>query len=118
MANYLIDNGFNYDGTTSGNEIAKSMASTTLWTSSSVTGAVGNTDFPTKRNTSSFTAVPGGYRTDAGLFNIVGAFSYFWLSTEFNTTDAWMFSLRYDNVNVTKTYVTKKLGFSIRCIKD
>jgi uncharacterized protein (TIGR02145 family) len=48
MQNYLIANGFNYDGTTTGNKYAKALASTSGWTVSSITGAVGNTDYPGK----------------------------------------------------------------------
>jgi uncharacterized protein (TIGR02145 family) len=50
LENYLIANSFNYDGSTSENKIAKSLATATNWTSSSNTGAVGNTDYPEKRN--------------------------------------------------------------------
>ena len=42
LENYLIDNGYNYDGTTTENKIAKSMASTSGWNSSTISGAVGN----------------------------------------------------------------------------
>jgi len=41
LENYLIANGYNYDGTTSGNKLAKSLASVTGWDSSSNTGANG-----------------------------------------------------------------------------
>jgi uncharacterized protein (TIGR02145 family) len=50
LENYLISNGYNYDGTTSGNKIAKSMATATGWKSYSETGTVGNTDYPSYRN--------------------------------------------------------------------
>lgn len=33
LENYLIANGYNYDGLTIGNKIAKALASTSLWTS-------------------------------------------------------------------------------------
>ena len=42
LEEYLIANGYNYDGTTTGNKIAKAMASTTGWFSSTETGAPGN----------------------------------------------------------------------------
>jgi uncharacterized protein (TIGR02145 family) len=42
LENYLIANGYNYDGTTTGNKIAKAMASTTGWENSEELGAVGN----------------------------------------------------------------------------
>ncbi len=42
LDNHLIANGYNYDGTTTESKIAKAMASTTGWNSSTVTGAPGN----------------------------------------------------------------------------
>jgi len=42
LEEYLIVNGYNYAGTTTGNKIAKAMASTTGWISSTITGVVGN----------------------------------------------------------------------------
>lgn len=42
LENYLIANGYNYDGTTTDNKIGKAMASTTGWNSSTKTGVVGN----------------------------------------------------------------------------
>ena len=43
LEEHLIANGYNYDGTTTGNKIAKAMASTTGWdTSDRTTGASGN----------------------------------------------------------------------------
>jgi uncharacterized protein (TIGR02145 family) len=40
LQNYLIANGYNWDGTTSGNKIAKSMAATTDWKISTQAGAM------------------------------------------------------------------------------
>ena len=51
---------YNYDGTTTGNKIAKAMASTTGWNSSTDTGAVGNDQ--SLNNSSGFNAVPEGGR--------------------------------------------------------
>ena len=39
LEEHLIANGYNYDGTTTGNKIGKAMASTTGWTSSTLLGA-------------------------------------------------------------------------------
>src|SRR5664280_817425 len=47
LENYLIANGYNFDNTTTGNKIAKALASETGWAASSVDGAVGNSDHPT-----------------------------------------------------------------------
>jgi len=42
LQNYLIANGYNWDNTTSGNKIAKSMAAQTDWIGSTFQGAIGN----------------------------------------------------------------------------
>jgi hypothetical protein len=71
LENYLITNGYNYDGTTSGNKIAKSLATSTGWTSNSGTGTVGNSDYPAYQNKTGFLTFPNGIRaTEGGFFNI------------------------------------------------
>ena len=42
LQNYLIANGGNYDGTTTGNKIAKSMASLTDWELCGISGTIGS----------------------------------------------------------------------------
>jgi uncharacterized protein (TIGR02145 family) len=118
LENYLIASGYNYDGTTTGNKIAKALASTTLWASSTTTGAVGNTDYPIKRNVTGFTALPGGFRNYDGLFTEVGGSDYWWSATEFNATNAYSRNLWPNNVNLVSGNWSKKDGFSVRCIKD
>ncbi len=81
LENYLIANEYNYDGTTIGNKIAKSLASSIGWTSSTTAGAVGNTDYTAKRNATGFTTLPGGYRNDDGTFNDGGNGGW-WSATE------------------------------------
>jgi len=60
LENYLIANGYNYDGTTTGNKIAQSMAAKTGWTSSTTPGAPGY-DL-NSNNSSGFSGMPGGRR--------------------------------------------------------
>ena len=116
LENYLIANGYNYDGTTTGNKIAKSLASTTTdWTLSTNAGAVGN-DL-TKNNKSGFTALPDGFRYGPdGNFYFFGTNTYWWTSTAVNI---W-FGLKFD-----QSYLDRELdvntshtGFPVRCIKD
>ena len=64
LEEYLIANGYNYDGTTTGNKIAKAVASTTGWNSSTNTGAIGNDQ--SLNNKSGFNAFPEGYRDRCG----------------------------------------------------
>jgi uncharacterized protein (TIGR02145 family) len=118
LENYLIANGYNYDGTTTGNNIAKSLASTSGWFSSSTTGAVGNTDYPSKRNATGFTALPGGHRNDDGAFYNFEYFGLWWSATEDDATNAWGRSLFYGYSFVKRNYYRKKYGFSVRCVKD
>ena len=68
LENCLIAGGYNYDGTTSGNKIAKSMSGTTGWNSSNVAGSPGNDQG--SNNSSGFNAIPTGFRmTDGGFAN-------------------------------------------------
>jgi uncharacterized protein (TIGR02145 family) len=63
LVSYLMTNGFNYDGIIDNyNKVAKSLATSTGWDTSKVTGAVGNNDYPTVRNKTGFTAIPSGKR--------------------------------------------------------
>jgi uncharacterized protein (TIGR02145 family) len=118
LETYLIVHGYNYDGTTIGNKIAKALASTTLWTSNAGTGTVGNTDYSTKRNATGFTALPGGYRDNVGTFSLIGNLGGWWSSTEFSTTDAWCLGMNYGNSDAFRGFVIKQGGFSIRCLRD
>jgi uncharacterized protein (TIGR02145 family) len=56
LQNFLIANGYNYDGTRTGNKIAKAMAAKTDWNSFVSAGAIGN-DL-SKNNASGFSALP------------------------------------------------------------
>ncbi len=116
LENYLIANGYNYDGTTTGNKTAKSLASTTNWISSFNTGTVGNTDYPDFRNKTGFTALPGGTRSF--VWSSVGEYGAWWSATGKDATNAWYRYLFYDFSNVTKSGLNKMYGISVRCIKD
>jgi len=118
LENYLIANGYNYDGTTSGNKIAKSMATSTGWTSSTNIGAVGNTDYPDKRNASGFSALPGGYRGDHGNFGNAGN-NLTWYSATENSTDYVMIRSIYCIYSYVDRYKSKvAYGYSVRCLRD
>lgn len=121
MVNYLADNGHNYDGTTGGGraKIAKSLASTSGWNSSSTTGVPGNTDYPDYRNKSDFAALPGGYRSgDLGTFSYIGIYGYFWSSTESDTGSALFRDMNYNYSNAHRFSYPKYYGFSVRCVRD
>jgi len=118
MENYLIANGYNYDGTTTGNKIAKSLGATTTWNASGTAGAVGNTDYPAYRNKSNFTALAGGYRNDYGTFTNIGYNGIWWSATETVATYAWYRDLYYNGTDVYRGYGNEESGFSVRCVRD
>jgi uncharacterized protein (TIGR02145 family) len=116
LENYLIANGYNYDGTTTDNRIAKSLAATTGWTTSTNTGAIGN-DL-TKNNTSGFSGLSGGCRNFNGSFSNIGTYGYWWSSTEGNTGYAWFHALHCLSSSENKASYYKQTGISIRCIQN
>ena len=114
LTNYLIDNGHGYGG--SGNDIGKSMASTSGWTSSSSAGDVGNDQ--ATNNSSGFTALPGGGRYGDGSFNNLGISGYWWSSSGSSSSNAWYRDLNYYNATVNRYDYYRESGFSVRCLKD
>ena len=119
LREYLIANGYNFDGSTGANAIAKSLASAIGWPFSSLLGTVGNTDYPEKRNVTGFTALPGGNRGTDGAFSFIGEQGDWWLATEVYGVNAWYLWLGYDYIAVVENYsFSKNGGFSVRCLKD
>lgn len=116
LENYLITNGYNYDGTTTGNKIGKAMASTTGWNTSTNTGAIGNDQ--SLNNDSEFNAIPEGYRNNVGSFYNEGNSAIFWSSTENNSNFAWNRNLGYDISFLYRTNIDKRGGFSVRFVRD
>jgi uncharacterized protein (TIGR02145 family) len=76
---YLIANGYNWDRTTEGNKIAKSLAAKMDWETATAPGAIGN-DL-TENNRSGFSALPGGSRGKDGGFSNVGYGEHWWSAT-------------------------------------
>ena len=82
-------------------------AGTSHWTSPN-TGATNETEF---------TALPGGYRTDTGVFDNMGIVGFWWTSTPLNT-ESWCRSLRYDNSKLFRNFFNPVYGMSVRCLKN
>jgi len=72
----------------------------------------------TNTNSSGFTGLPGGYRSNNGAFDSVGNFGTWWSSSEVVTTDAWARDLRYDFGGANRNGFSKAIGFSVRCLRD
>jgi uncharacterized protein (TIGR02145 family) len=69
-------------------------------------------------NSSGFSGLPGGYRYGNVTFYNIGKFGYWWSSTEYNTSNAWLRNLYYDSGNVDRYIHDKGEGFSVRCLRD
>ena len=118
LDSFLAQNGFNYDGSTTGNKYAKAMADTVGWSSDTGTGSIGNSDYPTYRNKSGFSALPGGFRYKSGsYFNIVTSGSWA-SSSQSNAIYVWGRSLHHSSSYISVSNGNKKDGVSVRCIKD
>lgn len=69
-------------------------------------------------NSSGFTGLPGGSRNMFGTFENIGFYDSFWSSTEYDSFNAWDRYLSYDNDNAGRGFINKKIGCSVRLIKD
>ena len=66
----------------------------------------------------SFSALPAGFWRGNGVYDNEGNDSYFWSSTEGDSSYAFNMSLYYDDDNAYLYGLNKYLGLSVRCLKD
>lgn len=120
LVNYLVKNNYNYDGTVGGelDKINKAMASDKGWEISVNKGAVGNTDYPEYRNKSGFSALPGGCRSQVGMYEDIKLGGSWWSSTGIGIYRAYTWILSFDYFPVFRGERDKRYGFSVRCVKD
>jgi uncharacterized protein (TIGR02145 family) len=119
LENYLIANGYNYDDTTTGNKIAKAMASSTgWWNSPTNTGAIGNDQ--SLNNSSGFNAFPKGFRDLYGSYGSEGYDAVFWSSAELEANSAGFRNLSNFRINLDRSndFFYKRNGNSVRLVKD
>jgi uncharacterized protein (TIGR02145 family) len=69
-------------------------------------------------NSSGFTALPGGFRNNAGSFESIGFKGYWWTATESSSTNAVYRFLDYNTVILTAANDDKNHGFSVRCVRN
>ena len=116
LQNYLIAKGYNWDGTTTGNKIAKSLAAKTDWHQYSTAGTIG-CDL-TKNNSSGFSALPSGHRDAKGNFLSMSSSVYWWSASEHDTSTAYHCYLFYVLDNFYRNNYDKSCGFSVRLVSD
>ncbi len=115
LQNCLIAHGYNYDGTTSGNKIAKSISTKTDWLTCEDSGAIGN-DL-SKNNASGFSILPAGYRYYDGIFADQMSFSHLWTATESDASFAWYRLLWTINPDLYRSDRVKSIGCSVRLVR-
>jgi uncharacterized protein (TIGR02145 family) len=68
-------------------------------------------------NSSSFSALPGGYRQYNGFFNLIGLNGCWWTSSELNDQEAHSRYIKYDKNDWIVSTDYKVSGLSVRCVK-
>ena len=115
LTDYLINNGYGYGN--SGDQIGKSMAAKSGWTTSATAGTIGNDQ--ASNNRSGFTAIPEGDRSPInGDFSILGRDGTWWSSTTYDIGNAWSIGLSCNLSTANRNYCNKTSGFSVRCVRD
>jgi len=110
LTNFLITKGYNWDGTTTGNKIGKSLAASTDWLQSKTVGAIGN-DMESN-NSSGFSALPC-----AMFHRDYGYFANWWTSETLNGLGIGR-ELYYGNSFISNGEGTMKNGHSVRLVRD
>jgi uncharacterized protein (TIGR02145 family) len=82
------------------------------------TGAMHWLDPTGATNESGFSALPGGCRYSDGNYGTMRSNAHFWSSTVYDSGNAWRRTLLYYYLGVTHFADDKRLGFSVRCVKD
>jgi uncharacterized protein (TIGR02145 family) len=101
----------------SSSSISSALAATTDWAKNTTMGAIGN-DL-TKNNSTGFTALPGGSRSEDGTFmDDIRLNALWWCSTEYDSRAGWEINMEYDGYLVFAWGLLKECGGSVRCIKD
>ena len=107
QSEYTCDSNSNY--------IAKALASTEGWNTSTNNCVVGND--PSTNNATGFSVVPAGYCSGSS-FGDAGLGAYFWSSTQDGSNYAYDSSPYYDDAHVVRNDGVKYDGRSVRCLRD
>ena len=132
LEDYLVANGYNYDGSTTPepdwNKLAKAVSARTNWQASTFVGTPGY--LPLINNSSRFAALPGGhwegYPVMTGFWSYIGQVGNWWTSTLSGINDYYDYPCAYTqqvNSNEVATWrrnngSTVLNAFSVRCVKD
>ena len=73
---------------------------------------------PFGTNETGFTALPAGYRHFTGVFSEITTNAYFWSATDHSEEFAFYRCLTWKRTNLYKYSGDKRMGFSVRCVRD
>jgi uncharacterized protein (TIGR02145 family) len=96
-----------YRGTNEGSKLAGNAS---LWDSGDL---INDSEF----GTSGFTALPGGTRGGSSFYDIEFS-GFWWSSTEYSSSQAWIRSLNSNYNRVRRAANDKDYGISVRCVRD
>ncbi len=95
-----------------GTDEGAKLAGTGLWYMGTLTGA-------TEFGSSGFDVVPGGNRDQDGTYYPQGNYmGYQWSSTNYSPSNAMLRLVQYDRKTIYRESAHKRLGNSVRCVKD
>ena len=95
--------------------IARALADTINWNTSSNTCSVGLE--LSSNNATGFSVLPAGYHAFGGYHDF-GSYAYFWSVTECYYFDTYSRSLRHNYAYVNRNATSRSGGLSVRCIRD
>jgi len=72
----------------------------------------------TSTNSSGFSGVPSGYCFTNGTFANLGAAAFWWSTTQSTASNAWYYEADQEAEELSSSTYSKKLGISVRCVKD
>jgi uncharacterized protein (TIGR02145 family) len=124
LENYLVLNGYNWDGTTDTskyNRTGKSLAAKTDWLECADSaycrnGAIG-VDL-SGNNRTGFSAIPCGLRNGNGDFNYRSYNGYWWSATENDASEARNCNMNYTSDYLGRNNYGKSCGFSVRLLRN
>jgi uncharacterized protein (TIGR02145 family) len=98
--------------------IAKALAGTTGWTSSSTSCAVGNNQ--STNNTTGFSALPAGYFSGIGGGGVcyTGTLANFWSTTQFNYNNISYLNMQHNSGYLDYGSYSAGFGCSVRCLRN
>lgn len=77
-----------------------------------------NLGYPAATNSTGLTILGSGYRDTKGQFQDYKSYGNFWTATQYNTSNAYCRKIYYQDDELTSNNVSKKYGYSVRCVKN